>query len=63
MDWAALVTALLEMGLRLLERLDSARAADFRRRVAADGSGVLISQLNPGHTDVADTDKPASGDS
>ena len=63
MDWAALVTALLEMGLRLLEKLDAARAADFRQRVARDGAGVLLSQLNPGHGASSRTPKPAKDDS
>ncbi|WP_144277305.1 hypothetical protein [Mailhella massiliensis] len=46
--WAALIAALLEAGLRLLERLDAERAAGFRRRAASDGTGVLLAQLNPG---------------
>ena len=58
--WAALLVALLEAGLRLLEKLDAARAAEFRRRAAADGAGVLLGQLNPGSSDAASTDKPAT---
>ena len=61
MDWAALLASLLEAGLHLLEKLDAARAADFRRRVASDGAGVLLDQLNPG-ADSADADKSATGD-
>ncbi|HJD97258.1 hypothetical protein [Mailhella massiliensis] len=61
--WAALVAALLEAGLRLLERLDEKRAADFRRRVASDGAGVLISQLNPGGASApAGADEPSACD-
>lgn len=45
--WAAFLAALLQLGLRLLEKADAARAAEFRRRVAADGAGVLLGQLNP----------------
>lgn len=60
MDWAALLASLLEAGLRLLEKLDASRAADFRRRVASDGAGVLISQLNPGSSDAADADQSAT---
>ena len=46
--WAAFLAALLQLGLRLLEKADAARAAEFRRRVADDPSGVLLEQLNPG---------------
>lgn len=60
MDWAALLASLLEAGLHLLEKLDAARAADFRRRVASDGAGVLLDQLNPG-ADSAGVDKSATG--
>ena len=55
--WAAFLADLLQLGLRLLEKADAARAAEFRRRVAADGSGVLISQLNPGSSESASVDK------
>ena len=55
--WAALLAALLQVGMRLLEKVDAARAEDFRRRVAADGAGVLISQLNPGSSESASVDK------
>lgn len=58
--WAAFLAALLELGLRLLECLDADRADEFRRRVAADGAGVLLSQLNPGHPDAAGSAKPAT---
>ncbi|WP_298069763.1 hypothetical protein [uncultured Mailhella sp.] len=40
--------ALLGLGFRILEALDAARAREFRRRVAADGAGVLLAQLAPG---------------
>ena len=55
--WAALLAELLQAGLRLLDKVDAARAADFRRRVADDGAGVLISQLNPGSSESASVDK------
>ena len=51
--WGAFLAALLQMGLRWLEKVDAARAEDFRRLVAADGAGVLISQLNPGSSESA----------
>lgn len=47
-DGIALLEKLLELGLRILDALDAARAADFRRRAAADGAGLLLGQLNPG---------------
>ncbi len=59
MDWAAFLASLLEAGLRLLEKLDAATAAEFRRRVADDGAGVLLDQLNPG-ADSASSDKSAT---
>lgn len=49
--WAAFLAALLQLGLRLLEKADAARAAEFRRSVASDGAGVLLAQLNPGSTE------------
>ena len=55
--WAALLAALLQAGLRLLEKVDDARAAEFRRRVVADGAGVLMGQLNPGCSESASVDK------
>lgn len=58
--WAAFLAALLQLGLRLLEKVDAARAAEFRRSVADDGAGVLISQLNPGSSESASTDQPAT---
>lgn len=58
---ASILLALLQTGLHLLEKLDAASAADFRRRVADDGAGVLLDQLNPGHTGTAGTAQPATG--
>lgn len=58
--WAAFLAALLQLGLRLLEKVDASRAAEFRRRVAADGAGVLISQLNPGSSDAPSADQSAT---
>ena len=59
--WAAFLSALLQLGLRLLEKADAARAADFRRRVAADGAGVLLGQLNPGNSSPSGAKKSAAG--
>lgn len=61
--WAAFLAALLQMGLRLLEKVDEARAAEFRRSVAADGSGMLIAQLNPGNSNASGSDQSAKSDS
>ena len=58
--WAAFLSALLQLGLRLLEKADAARAAEFRRSVASDGAGVLISQLNPGSAGASSPDKSAT---
>lgn len=58
--WAAFLSALLDLGLRLLEKADAARAAEFRRRVASDGAGVLLGQLNPGSADASGAGKPAT---
>lgn len=60
--WAAFLAALLNMGLRLLEKVDAARAEDFRRRVAADGAGVLLGQLNPGGSNAASAKQSATSD-
>lgn len=58
--WAAFLSALLDLGLRLLEKADADRAAEFRRRVASDGAGVLLGQLNPGSSDDSSADKSAT---
>ena len=58
--WAAFLSALLDLGLRLLEKADAARAAEFRNRVASDGAGVLLGQLNPGSSDAASSGKSAT---
>lgn len=60
--WAAFLSALLDLGLRLLEKADAARAAEFRRRVADDPAGVLLGQLNPGCSDAPCSGKSATGD-
>lgn len=59
--WAAFLSALLNLGLRLLEKADAVRAAEFRRRVADDPVGVLLGQLNPGCSDAPRAGKPAKG--
>lgn len=58
--WAAFLASLLDMGLRMLEKVDAARAAEFRSRCASDPSGVLLQQLNPG-SDAPGTEKSATG--
>lgn len=58
--WAAFLASLLDLGLRLLEKADAARAAEFRRRCAADPSGVLLEQLNPGTPSSASSGKSAT---
>ena len=57
--WAAFLAAILQLGLRLLEKADAVRAAEFRRRVADDPAGVLLDQLNPG-AEYAGVDKAAT---
>lgn len=57
---AEIIYALLTLGLRLLEKIDAAQADEFRRRVNADPSGVLLDQLNPGHPDASRADKSAT---
>ena len=59
--WSAFLAALLQLGLRLLEKADADRAAeDFRRRVADDPAGVLLGQFNPGSSDAASSGKSAT---
>lgn len=60
--WASFLSALLDLGLRLLEKADADRAAEFRSRVASDGAGVLLGQLNPGCPDAPRAGKSAKGD-
>ena len=55
--WASFLSALLDLGLRLLEKADADRAAEFRSRVDSDGAGVLLGQLNPGSSESASVDK------
>lgn len=58
--WASFLASLLQLGLRLLEKLDAGRAAEFRRRVASDPAGLLIAQLNPGNSESAGSDQSAT---
>ena len=58
--WAAFLAAFLQLGLRLLEKADAARAAEFRRRVAVDGAGVLLGQLNPGSPESSSVDESST---
>lgn len=59
--WSAILAALLEVGLRALDKLDAARAAEFRSRCASDPSSVLLQQLNPGNSSPAGAQESATG--
>ena len=41
----AVILSFLQLALRLLDTVDKAAADDFRRSVALDASGVLVSKL------------------
>lgn len=62
---AAVILSFLRLALRLLDSLDKAAADDFRRSVAADPAGMLVSKLGGKDTDTvyAHTDKPLQGES
>lgn len=45
------ILSVLRLALRLLDALDKAAADDFRRSVASDASGVLVSKLGGKNTD------------
>lgn len=47
----AVILSLLQLALRLLDTVDKAAADDFRRSVALDASGVLVSKLGGKNTD------------
>lgn len=59
-DWKAILAAVLQALTALLEYLRTRRDVAFRKRTAADGSGVLLNQLNPGHSDAASADQSAT---
>mgnify|MGYP003183391984 CR=1 FL=1 len=59
--FTAVLAALLDVVLAILDKLDAARAAEFRRRCAADPAGVLLQQLNPGSSSPAGAEKSATG--
>ena len=47
----AVILSFLQLALRLLDTVDKAAADDFRRSVALDASGVLVSKLGGKNTD------------
>ena len=47
----AVILSFLQRALRLLDTVDKAAADDFRRSVALDASGVLVSKLGGKNTD------------
>ena len=47
----AIILSFLQLALRLLDTVDKAAADDFRRSVALDASGVLVSTLGGKNTD------------
>ena len=47
----AVIQSFLQLALRLLDTVDKAAADDFRRSVALDASGVLVSKLGGKNTD------------
>ena len=61
--WKAILAAALQALTEFLRYLRARRDAAFRKRAAADGSGVLLDQLNPGHTDASGPDQPATANS
>ena len=46
----AVILSFLQLALRLLDTVDKAAADDFRRSVALDASGVLVSKLGGKNT-------------
>ena len=47
----AVILSFLQLALRLLDTVDKAAADDFRRSVALDASGVLVSKLGGKNTE------------
>ena len=47
----AVILSFLQLALRLLDTVDKAAADDFRRSVALDASGGLVSKLGGKNTD------------
>ena len=47
----AVILSFLQLALRLLDTVDKAAADDFRRSVALDAAGVLVSKLGGKNTD------------
>ena len=58
--WQNMLAAALRAFAAFLQYLRARRAAAFRDRAAADGSGVLLDQLNPGHAGTAGADQSAT---
>jgi len=59
-DWKAILAAGLQAFSAFLEYLRVRRDTVFRKRTATDGSGVLLNQLNPGHSDAPGADQHAT---
>ncbi len=59
------ILSVLRLALRLLDALDKAAADDFRRSVASDASGVLVSKLGGENADTvyARSDEHQKGES
>ena len=45
--WVEILQMLLEIGYKLLRKYSEASAADFRKRVSADGAGMLMTSSTP----------------
>ena len=58
--WQNMLAAALRAFVAFLQYLRARRDAAFRARAAADGSGVLLNQLNPGHSDAPGADQHAT---
>lgn len=60
--WQNMLAGALRAFAVFLQYLRARRDAAFRARAAADGCGVLLDQLNPGHADAAGIDQSATSD-
>lgn len=58
----SLLIGLCQAVRALLEKLAEIRRRRLRERASADGSGLLLDKLNPGHTDASGAAEPATGD-
>lgn len=59
--FTAILAAFLDVLLAMLDKLDAARAAEFRSRCAADPAGVLLEQLNPGTSPASCAQESSTG--